>query len=107
MLGVIRYLAKFIHYNNTTKIIFRDIVVDIIFHVIIYHCLSFYISLSKIFMEKYYFSPWKTSLIVGLINLSSNLTLYFIFTFNSCEENIFCSLKYKDKYYIDNIFSFF
>ena len=106
-LGLIRYLAKFIHFKNTTKIIFRDIVVDIIFHVIIYTCLSFYISLSKIFMEKYFFSPWKTSLIVGLINLSSNLTLYFIFTFNSCEENIFCSLKYKDKNYIDNIFSFF
>lgn len=105
-LGIIRYFAKFIHSDNS-KIKTDNIIFEILFHISIYTCLSLYISFSQKFMEKYFVSPWKTSFIVGLFNLSLNLTLYFIFSFIPCEKNIFCSIEYKNEYYIDNIFSFF
>ena len=105
-LGIIRYFAKFIDsYNSEIKS--DDIIIEILFHISIYSCLSLYISFSQKFMEKYFVSPWETSCIVGLFNLSSNLILYFIFSFIQCKKNTFCSLEYKNNYYIDNIFSFF
>ena len=105
-LGIIRYFSKFINSYNS-KINSDDIIFEILFHISIYTCLSLYISFSQKFMEKYFVSPWKTSWIVGVFNLCSNLALYFIFSFISCEKNTFCSLEYKNEYYIDNIFSFF
>ena len=105
-LGIIRYLVKFIDSDNS-KIKYDDIIFEILFHISIYTCLSLYISFSQKYMEKYFVSPWEACCIVGIFNLSSNLILYFIFSFISCKKNTFCSLEYKNKYYIDNIFSFF
>lgn len=107
-LGIIRYIIKLSQKINIYQTKIESILFEIIFHVIIYTCLSVYISLSKVFMDKFYVSPWQTSLLVGIINLTLNLTLYIVFTCISRDKkSTFFSLEYDNNYYIDNIISFF
>lgn len=107
-LGILRYIIKLSQKINIDETTSESVLLEILFHVTIYTCLSVYISLSKVFMEKFYISPWQTSLLVGIINLTLNLTLYIIFScISSEEETTFFSLKYGNNYYIDNIINFF
>ena len=54
-------------------------------------------------MKKKYFSPYKVCFIIGLINSIILFIIYLIVSNISCEKGQFCTLKYNNKYYFDNI----
>jgi len=67
--------------------------------------ISIYFGLSKKFMEKYYFSPYKICYLSGIINGIISLIIYFIISHIPCEKNN-CNIIYNEKKYFDNIYSF-
>ena len=60
---------------------------------------------SQLFMSKYYYSPLKVCYEFGMINSIISLILYFIISHIPCEYD--CNIKYKNKFYFDNIYSYF
>ena len=60
---------------------------------------------SQLFMAKYFYSPLKICYQFGMINSIISLILYIIISHISCEYD--CKIKYKNKYYFDNIYSYF
>ena len=60
---------------------------------------------SQLFMTKYYYSPLKICYEFGMINSIISLILYFIISHIPCEYD--CNIKYKNKFYFDNIYSYF
>ena len=60
---------------------------------------------SQLVMEKYYYSPYKTCYVFGMINSIISLVIYFIISHIPCNHD--CKINYKGHYYFDNIYSFF
>ena len=56
---------------------------------------------------KYFFSPYRTLYIFGIINSILLLIIYFIISFIPCPNNYICNVNYKGETYFDNIFSAF
>ena len=107
-LGIIRYIVKLYSYLNNKTISLVLMFGEIGFHILIYICNALYLSLTKLLIENLFVTPWKISFYIGIINVFLNLSLYFLFTMIPFEKKTwYCSIQYKDKYYIDNIFSFF
>ncbi len=78
------------------------------FHIIGLICLSLYIIYLKILFEKYYFSLYKVTYLVGVINGIIVIIIYIIISIKPIEKNnIFGTVEYEGKYYFDNINSFF
>ena len=88
-------------------IIFKNIMIELSLYLVNSTALSFYFGYFKIFMEKYYFSPFKICYLVGIINSPIILIVYFIFSYLPCEKSHFCYIKYNNKYYFDNFYSYF
>ena len=107
-LGIVRYIAKLNSYMNNKTTSIKLIIGEICFHIIRYITNALYLSLTKLLIEYYFVTPYKTSFYIGIINVSLNLSLYFLFTKIPFEnKNWLCSIEYNNKYYIDNIYSFF
>ena len=68
---------------------------------------AFYVSFYKILIEKYYFSTYKIGYLFGFIISIIILIVIFILSYISCDKNFLCSIEYENKYYFENIFSFF
>ena len=69
---------------------------------------SIFFGLYKILMDKYYFSPYKLSYIIGLINMVILLIICIIFTYIPCNENIerFCLIENEEQNYFINLKSY-
>ena len=65
--------------------------------------------LYKILMDKYYFSPYKLSYIIGLINMAILLIISIVFTYIPCNENMesFCLIENEEQNYFINLKSYF
>ena len=71
-------------------------------------CLSFYFVYVKLLIERYYFSPYKISYLIGIINGIIILIIYLIISYIEMEDDDSLYLiEYNDKYYIDNIRNIF
>ena len=69
---------------------------------------AIFIGYCKFLMEVKFFSPYKVTYLFGLICLVIILIIYIILSFISVEEkNKYNFIKYKGKYYIENLFSVF
>ena len=69
---------------------------------------AIFVGYSKFLMEIKFFSPYKVTYLFGLICLVVILIIYIILSFISVEEkNKYNFIKYKGKYYIENLFSIF
>ena len=69
---------------------------------------AIFIGYSKLLMEVKFFSPYKVTYIFGLINLILILICYLILSFISVKgTNSYCFINYKEKCYIENLFSIF
>ena len=105
ILGLIRFLFIRSYYskiiNNGTKF-----VLIFIFQILVSFFESLLIVYTKGLMEYKYFSPYKACYVFSLINSIIILICYIIISFIPCQKS-YCTIKYKDKYYIDNILYFF
>ena len=65
--------------------------------------------LYKKLMDKYYFSPYKLSYIIGLINMTILLIICIVFTYIPCNENMksFCLIENEEQNYFINLKSYF
>ena len=69
---------------------------------------AIFIGYSKLLMEVKFFSPYKVTYIFGLISLVIILICYLILSFISVKgTNSYCFINYKEKCYIENLFSIF
>ena len=109
LLGLIRYF--FIIINKTRKeyrIKLDDFMIVFSISFLQNMCLSFYFIYTKLLIEKYYFSPYKVSYLIGIINGIITLIIYLIISYLPIEnDNSLQLIEYNDKYYIDNIRSAF
>ena len=70
-------------------------------------CYSFYFIYSKLLMEKYYFSPYESTYIIGIINGIITLIIFLILSLIPIDKNKSAfPINYNNKFYIDNIGSF-
>ena len=107
LFGVIRYILKYFINKDINKKGSIYEITDFILQMITYTLLALYLIFCKIIIEKYYISGYKCSYVIGLINIPLTLIFYFIMSYIPCNEQLVCSIKYKEKYYLDNIFEFF
>ena len=107
LFGVIRYILKYFINKDINKKGSIYEITDFILQMITYTLLALYLIFCKIIIEKYYISGYKCSYVIGLINIPLTLIFYFIMSYITCNEQLVCSIKYKEKYYLDNIFDFF
>ena len=107
LFGVIRYILKYFINKGINKGDSRYEITDFILQMITYTLLALYLIFCKIIIEKYYISGYKCSYVIGLINIPLTLIFYFIMSYIPCNEELICSIQYKEKYYLDNIFDFF
>ena len=65
--------------------------------------------LFKILMNKYYFSPYKLSYVIGLINMIILIIICIILTFIPCSEKtkFFCKIGDEEKNYFISFKSYF
>lgn len=103
ILGIFRYIIKIIYFYNSS-IKFPEFLYDIILLIIIALCEAFIFVYQKGLMEYKYFSPYKICYIFGSINTIITLIILIISSYIKCGPNFFCSLKYDENYYFDNIF---
>ena len=105
ILGIFRYILKLIgYYKKYNK--YPNLFLDLFLQNIVAIIESIIIIYTKGLMELKFFSPYKICYINGVINTIIILILLIIFTFIKSEgSNWFFSLKYKEKYYLDNIYS--
>ena len=106
LLGIIESIFNFFQ-EDSEDIIFNEIIIELSLYLINNIAFSFYLGYFKIFMEKYYFSPFKIFYLFGMINTLIILIILFIISYIPCEESLFCNIKYKNKYYFDNIYAYF
>ena len=102
VLGIIESSFKYSKNNYN----FKDIIFILFLIIITNISLGFYISCSKILIDRYYFSPYKICYLIGLVNGSIFLIISIILSFIPC-PNSFCLLKYNNEYYFDNYKYFF
>ena len=103
ILEIIRFIVKFNEYFK-----FDNIILVYLLQMIRAFIDSILIGYSKGLMDKKFFSPYKVTYIFGLINLILISIIYIIITYMPVENNSpLCFIEYKNKCYIDNIFSNF
>ena len=107
LLILFRHLIKI--FKTSKYAVEKDkLIIFFCFHIIGLICLSLYIIYLKILFEKYYFSLYKVTYLVGVINGIIVIIIYIIISFKPIEKNnIFGTVEYEGKYYFDNINSFF
>ena len=105
ILGIIKDIFKLSHQNYKQ---YSSAEIKVIFILNIIECisLSFYLTYSKILIDKYYFSPYKVCYLFGFINGSIFFIINILLSFIPC-NNSFCLLKYNNKKYFDNYKFFF
>ena len=107
LLILFRHLIKI--FKTSKYAVEKDkLIIFFCFHIIGLICLSLYIIYLKILFEKYYFSLYKVTYLVGVINGIIVIIIYIIISIKPIEKNnIFGTVEYEGKYYFDNINSFF
>ena len=97
--------------QNLPYVSFAEIPFVIIFflELLFFFLLSIIYGLYKILMDQYYFSPYKLSYIIGLINMTILLIISIILTFMPCSENAesFCLIENNGQKYFISFKSFF
>ena len=108
LLSIIKFLIKLnpiISQNQDVP--FINILIIFSMHIIELTCLSLYMIYLKILIENFYFSIYKVTYIIGIINGILSLITYVLISHITIEKNdFFGTVEYKGKYYIDNIYYF-
>ena len=98
--GIIKRIIKYcLYYTDSTNII-----IDLSLKIIIALFETIIFTYLKYLMEIKFFSQYKATYIVGFINGFITLILFIIFSYISVDYEL---VKYKDKFYFDNIFYYF
>ena len=105
ILGLIRFLFIRSYYSKIIKEGTKFVLI-FIFQILVSFFESLLIVYTKGLMEYKYFSPYKACYVFSIINSIIILICYIIISFIPC-KNSYCTIKYKDKYYIDNILYIF
>ena len=101
LLEIFRYVVKI--YNEAHQ----NILMVFLLQISRALCDCIFFGYLKFLMEDKYCSVFKCCYIFGFVNLIILIVIYIIFSFiPSNNYNDFCSLKYGDYYYFDNIFAF-
>ena len=104
-LGVIKDILKLTQ-TQDENFIFKDFILLLFLNIIQIISLSFYLSYSKILIDKYLFSPYKLCYLFGFMNATIFLIISFILSYIPCNSE-FCLLKYNNEKYFDNLYYFF
>ena len=110
ILGFVRFFfEKFIN-DELYDVKLYSLLIEIPLNLICNVCKwTSYIYFQK-FMIDYYYSPFKIIFLFGLINSFIIFIIYLVVSFIPCKgnaKNLFCSIKYENQYYFDNIFAYF
>ena len=107
LLGIIKNIFKFLQ-NHTEEfnIEIKNMIIMFFLNIIDIISLGFYLSYSKILLDKYYFSPYQLCYLFGFINASIFLIVSIILSFIPCKNSL-CLMKYNNENYIDNYKYFF
>jgi hypothetical protein len=101
LLEILRYIFKILN-NNWENPSISILILQIIRAL----CDSIFCGYIKALIEYKFFSPYKCCYIFGFINTAIVIILYLIVSHISFKEaNLFCSLKYNNSFYFDNIYS--
>ena len=109
LLSITKYLIKINSWKspNQDDASIRDILIVCSTHIIELTCLSLYMIYLKILIENFYFSIYKVTYIIGIINGIIAFITYLLISHITIEKNdFFGTVEYKGKYYIDNIYYF-
>jgi hypothetical protein len=94
--------GMFIYEKRFKKIIFRCLLL-----ILSSITNAIYYGYFKIFMDKYFFSPYKVLYLFGILNVFIFTVYCLISTYIPCNNNYYCFIEYNNKYYLDNIKNFF
>ena len=103
IISILQNILFFLSYINILSVLYIFCLLLISFS------LSINYGLFKILMNKYYFSPYKLSYLIGLINMIILLIVCIILTFIPCSEKakFFCKIVDKEKNYFISFKSYF